>query len=137
MCQLRRVNYLVRHLFNMLWTLHIPIKTFGSLLDVDTFCVINLDEYRKLRLCGAPQAIPSMCVLVIKMDEHGQPDRAKSCIVVLGNLEERSWGKHERAAPVLKYSSLRLMVSAAIERRRKLKQADYKKCILQFKSTGR
>ncbi len=67
-----------------------------------------------------------MCVLVIKLDEHGQPDRAKSRIVVLGNQEGRSWGKHERAAPVLKYSSLRLMASAAVERHRKLKQADYK-----------
>ncbi len=67
-----------------------------------------------------------MCVLVIKTDEHGQPDCAKSRIVVLGNLEGRTWGKHECAAPVLKYSSLRLMVSAAIARHRKLKQADYK-----------
>jgi hypothetical protein len=97
-----------------------------SLLDVDTFQVISLDEYRRLRQEGAPQAIPSMCVLVIKTDETGQPDRAKSRIVVLGNLECRTWGKHERAAPVMKYSSLRLMVSAAVERRRKLKQADYK-----------
>ena len=97
-----------------------------SLLDVNTFKVISLDEYRRLRQSGAPQAIPSMCVLVIKTDEHGLPDRAKSRIVVLGNLEDRCWGKHERAAPVLKYSSLRLMVSGAIERRRKLKQADYK-----------
>ena len=39
-----------------------------------------------------------MCVLVIKTDEHGQPDRAKSRIVLLGNLEAHAWGKHERAA---------------------------------------
>ena len=37
--------------------------------DVDTFKVISLDEYRGLRQKGAPQAIPSMCVLVIKTDE--------------------------------------------------------------------
>ena len=67
-----------------------------------------------------------MCVLVIKTDENGHPDRAKSRIVVLGNLEARTWDKHERAAPVLKYSSLRLLVSSAVERKRKLKQADYK-----------
>ena len=97
-----------------------------SLLDIDTFKVILLEEYRHLQKDGAPQAIPSICVLVIKTDENGQPDRAKSHIVVLGNLENRTWGKHKRAAPVMKYSSLRLMVSAAIERRRKLKQADYK-----------
>jgi hypothetical protein len=98
----------------------------SSLIDVDTFNVITLDQYRRLRELGAPQAIPSMYVLVIKTDENGRPDRAKSRIVVLGNLEARTWGKHERAAPVLKYSSLRLMVSSAVERRRKLKQADYK-----------
>jgi hypothetical protein len=97
-----------------------------SLLDVETYEVITLEQYRRLRSEGAPKAIPSMCVLVIKLDENGQPDRAKSRIVVLGNQEGRSWGKHERAAPVLKYSSLRLIVSAAIERQRKLKQADYK-----------
>jgi len=97
-----------------------------SLKDVETYEVITLEQYRQLRKEGAPRAIPSLCVLVIKTDEHGQPDRAKSRIVVLGNLENRSWGKHERAAPVLKYSSLRLMVSAAIQHRRKLKQADYK-----------
>lgn len=67
-----------------------------------------------------------MCVLFIKSDESGQPDHAKSCIVVLGNLEHRQWGKHEQAAPVLKYSSLRLMVSSAVERHHKLKQADFK-----------
>lgn len=98
----------------------------GSLKEVNTFTVITLEQYRQLRKEGAPRAIPSMCVLVVKMDGHGQPDRAKSRIVVLGNLEGRSWGKHERAAPVLKYSSLRLMVSAAVQRCRKLKQADYK-----------
>ncbi len=95
-------------------------------MDVDTYRVITLDEYRALRQNDAPQAIPTMCVLVIKNDETGKPDRAKSRIVVLGNLEHRLWNKHERAAPVLKYSSLRLMVSAAIECHRKLKQADYK-----------
>lgn len=55
-----------------------------------------------------------MCVLVIKTNESGKPDRAKSCIVVLRNLEQRSWDKHDKAAPVVKYSSLRLMVSAAV-----------------------
>jgi hypothetical protein len=96
------------------------------LLDVDTYNVITLDQYRRLRELGAPQAIPSMCVLVIKTDKNGQPSRAKSRIVVLGNLEARTWDKHERAAPVLKYSSLRLLVSSAVERKHKLKQANYK-----------
>ncbi len=102
------------------------VEEKSSLIDVDTFNVITLDQYRRLRELGAPQAIPSMCVLVIKTNEQGLPDRVKSRIVVLGNLEARTWGKHKRSAPVLKYSSLRLLVSSAVERRRKLKQADYK-----------
>lgn len=97
-----------------------------SLQDETTYIVITVEEYRRLRQQGAPQAIPSMCVLVVKMDENGNADRAKSRIVVLGNLEARTWGKHERAAPVMKYSSLRLMVSSAVQHHRKLKQADYK-----------
>ena len=96
------------------------------LMDVDTYQVITLDEYHALWQNGAPQAIPSMCVLVIKNNETGKPDRAKSRIVVLGNLEHQLWGKHERAAPVLKYSSLCLMVLAAVKCRQQLKQADYK-----------
>ena len=67
-----------------------------------------------------------MCVLVVKMDEHGKPDRSKSRIVVLGNLEARTWGKHEPAASVMKYPSLCMMVSGAVEQHCKLKQADYK-----------
>lgn len=94
-----------------------------SLFDVDTSKVIMLDTYQCLCHDGGN---PSMCILVIKTDEHGQPDCAKSCIVVLGNLESCTWGKHESAAPVKKYSSLHLMMSAAVERRCKLKQADYK-----------
>ena len=79
-----------------------------SLQAVNTYEVITLEQYRELRRQGAPQAIPSMCVLVIKLDENGQPDRAKSRIVVLGNQEDRLWEKHDRAAPVLKYSSLQI-----------------------------
>lgn len=75
---------------------------------------------------GAPQAIPSMCIHVIKPDENSAPEQTKSQIVVLGNLEHRTWGKHQCAAPVLKYSFIQLMVSAAIECQRKLKLADYK-----------
>ncbi len=53
----------------------------SSLIDVDTFNVITLDQYCRLRELGAPQAIPSMCILVIKTDENGRPDPAKSRIV--------------------------------------------------------
>ena len=67
-----------------------------------------------------------MCVLVIKHDKNGKPDRAKSRIVVLGNYEERVYSKSDRYAPVLKYSSLRLLTSKAVGDRRVLQQADCK-----------
>ena len=50
----------------------------------------------------------------------------KSHIVFLGNFEDPTWDKHEQAALVLKFSSLCLMGSAAIEHQCKLKQVDYK-----------
>ncbi|EJK68971.1 hypothetical protein THAOC_09816 [Thalassiosira oceanica] len=73
-----------------------------------------------------------MCVQTIKTDENGAPDRAKSRIVVLGNLEDRLWEKSDRYAPVLQYSSLRLLTSMAVEKRRKLlHQGDFKNAFVQ------
>ena len=97
-----------------------------GLQNVDTFIKINLEEYRQLRKEGAPKAIPTMCVLTTKKDKDFNPERAKSRIVALGNLEDREWAKHERYAPVLQYSSLRLMASLAIQRKRVLQQGDVK-----------
>jgi hypothetical protein len=53
-------------------------------------------------------------MLVIKHDKDGNPVRAKSRIVVLGNHEGRVYEKSQRYAPVLKYSSLCLLVAKAI-----------------------
>ena len=74
-----------------------------GLIANDTYVVISLQEYRRLRRLpkGVPKAIPSMCVMTIKRDEHLAPDRAKSCIFVLGNLKNRVWQKSEKYAPVL------------------------------------
>ena len=96
-----------------------------ALKGANTFTVIDLAHYRELRKAGAPRAIPTMCVLVIKPNEKFEPDRAKSRVVVLGNLDDRPWCKHERAAPVMKYSSFRLTVSSAIAVKRRLKQGDF------------
>ncbi len=59
------------------------------------------------------------------------PLRAKSCIVVLGNHEDRVWTKPEKYAPVLSPDSMRLMVSMATERRCILKQGNYKNAFCQ------
>ena len=88
-----------------------------GLRDCNTYKEITLQEYERLRRLpkSVPKAIPTMCVLTIKRDENMAPDRAKSRIVVLGNLEGRVWEKSEKYAPVLMYSSLRLLTSMATE----------------------
>ena len=67
-----------------------------------------------------------MLVMTIKRNENMAPVRAKSRIVVLGNLEGCLWEKSEKYAPVLQYLSLRLLTSMATESCRALKQGDCK-----------
>jgi hypothetical protein len=99
--------------------------------SLGTFKRITLGEYQALREKGAPKAIPTMCVLTIKKDENLMPLRAKSRIVVLGNRENREWSKSDRFAPVLRFDSLRYLVSLATQRRRGLKQGDCKNAFFQ------
>ena len=54
-----------------------------------------------------------MCVLVVKNDKDGKPLCAKSRIVVLEKFEDLLYQKSHRYAPVLKYSSLRLLTAKA------------------------
>jgi hypothetical protein len=72
-----------------------------------------------------------MCILTIKKDEMMNPLRAKFCIVVLGNHEDRVWTKPEKYAPVLHPDSMRLMVSMATKRHTVLKQGDCKNAFCQ------
>jgi hypothetical protein len=66
-----------------------------------------------------------------KPDKDGKPHRAKSRIVVLGNHEDRYWSKSQRYAPVLKYTSLRLLASKAVECKRILQRGDCKNAFCQ------
>ena len=86
----------------------------------DTYDVLTPEQYRAYRAKGAPRAIPTMCVLIIKPDEMLLPHRTKSCIVVLGNHEDRIWSKSEKYAPVLCPDTLRLITSMAIQQRQTL-----------------
>ena len=72
------------------------------------------------------RAIPTVNLFTIKQDMEGNPVRAKSRIVVLGNLERRIWSREDRYAPVLSGSASRLLLSMAIEDGRRLKQGDCK-----------
>ena len=67
-----------------------------------------------------------MCVLVVKHGKHGNPEGAKSRNFVLRNFEERLYSKSDCYAPVLKYSSLRLLTAKAVGDKRVLQQADCK-----------
>lgn len=64
------------HLGRTIWLESYAKEKKTSLLHIDTFKAITLDQYQRLHELGAPQATPSMCVLVIKTYEKGQPDRA-------------------------------------------------------------
>ena len=67
-----------------------------------------------------------MCILVIKPDKDGNPNQTKSRIIVLGNFEDHYYSKSQRYVPVLKYSSLCLLSSKAVEAQRILQQGDCK-----------
>ena len=103
----------------------------NSIESMGTFERLTLQQYRALVEKGAPKAIPSMCVLTVKKDENLLPLRAKSRIVVLGNLEDRFWSKSQSFAPVLRQDSLRFLTSLAVEKRRRLKSGDCKNAFCQ------
>ena len=71
--------------------------------DNDTYKVISVKEYKEKY--SSVQVIPSMVVQVVKPDEDGNPDGAKSRIVALGNHEETEWTKADTFAPVLRDES--------------------------------
>ena len=94
---------------------------------MDVFERINKKQYLALCRSGKiPKALPSMCVLVIKHDKDGTPNHAKSRILVLGNFEDKLYEKSQWYAPVLKYSSHRLLTSKCVGDKRVLQQGDCK-----------
>ncbi len=86
----------------------------------------TLGEYRAFHKKGAPCTIPTRCVLTIKKDENLLPLSAKSCIIVLGNHEDRVWSKNDCFAPVHCGDSLCFLVSLAMEKRHHLRPGDCK-----------
>ena len=67
-----------------------------------------------------------MYVLIFKHDKDGKANLIKSRIVVLGNFEDKLFEKSQRYAPVLKYSSLRLLTTKCVVDKRILQQGDCK-----------
>jgi hypothetical protein len=90
----------ISHPDRELW-LQIYYKEKGGIESLGTFKRLTLGEYRALQEKGAPKAIPTMCVLTIKKDEHLMPLCAKSRIVVLGNRECHDWSESNQFTLVL------------------------------------
>lgn len=99
-------------------------KEYDGLSGLDTFVEINEDKYQQLikKHWKEAEAIPTMSIFTVKKDKEGKPVRAKSRIVVLGNLEKKIMGKSEKYAPVINSATCRLLVSMAVENGRVLKQ---------------
>ena len=102
-----------------------------GLLSQFTYDVINEAEYQRLRDRYGIKAIPTMCILTVKPDSNGQPLRAKSRTVVLGNHEDRYWEKSDLYAPVISKQSVRVMVARAVATGRTAKQCDAKNAFCQ------
>jgi hypothetical protein len=110
---------------------HIWLQSYEEekegLEKLDVFERITKKQYLQLKCTGRiGKALPSMCALVVKPDKEGNPLRAKSREVVLGNFEDCYYTKSQHYMPVLKYSSLHLLCSKAIGDKRILQQGDCK-----------
>jgi hypothetical protein len=107
-------------------------EEYDGLAGLDTFEEISKEAYQALiaKHGEAARAKPTMNLFTVKKDKDGNPVRAKSRIVVLGNLEHRVWEKSDRYAPV-NAASNRLLVLMAVENGRILKQGDCKNAFCQ------
>ena len=56
-----------------------------------------------------------MNLLSIKHDMDEAPNKAKTRIVVPGNLERRIWSREDRYTPVLSSTATRLLTSIVID----------------------
>ncbi|MGL5814547.1 MAG: reverse transcriptase domain-containing protein, partial [Aeromonas sp.] len=93
---------------------------------MDTYEVILEAEYQRLKAKHNITAIPTMCIHTVKTDGAGNPVRAKSRTVVMGNAEERYWTKNDLFAPVLMKHTIRTLTGLAVSKGRRVKQCDAK-----------
>ena len=89
-------------------------EEYNGLVTLDTWEEISEEEATQLQKHKNAKILPTMTVSVIKKDKHGNPIRAKYCIVALGNLDPFSWEKHDCFAPVLSQHDLRLLINHAV-----------------------
>jgi len=100
---------------------------------LDTLLEISNEEYKRpvAKHGDKCTAIPTRNIFTVKKDKEGNPVRAKSRIVVLGNLERHIWDKSVTYAPVLPSASNRQLVSMAVHDGRIMKQGDCKNTFYQ------
>ena len=89
-----------------------------------TWDYISEDEYQTLK-SEIGTAIPTMVVSKIKYDQHGNPDRAKYRIVVLGSLDPTNWSAADCFAPVLSALENRLLTCIAAQMKVIPKSGDF------------
>jgi len=100
-------------------------EEYDGLMANDTFDIISEEEYQHLKHAHGVRAIPSMCTFLVK-HTNGVPTRAKSRIVVLGNLEQQSWTKADCFSLVISIPMIRFLTALAVQHGWTLKQADCK-----------
>ncbi len=100
-------------------------EEYNGLSTNETFDLMSEDKYFRLCKQHGIKAIPSMCIFTVKRT-NGVPVRAKSRIVVLGNLDPRPWTKSECFSPVVSLPMIRLLTALAVHNKRTLKQGDCK-----------
>jgi hypothetical protein len=76
-------------------------EEYNGLVDHNTSDVISEQEYHAIHDQTGCSAIPSMNIFTIKPDSDGNPKRAKSRIVVLGNKDPVDWMTADCYVPVV------------------------------------
>ena len=66
-------------------------EEYNGLKSLQTWEVITEDQYRYLKKTSNAHLLPTMTILLIKKDGHGNPTQAKYRIVVLGNFDPHGW----------------------------------------------
>mmetsp|Transcript_3382 Transcript_3382/g.5163 ORF Transcript_3382/g.5163 Transcript_3382/m.5163 type:complete len:553 (-) Transcript_3382:330-1988(-) len=72
-----------------------------------------------------------MAISKIKHDNQGNPDRAKYCIVALGNLDPHQWNSSDCFAPVLSSLELGILMAIATQLRCLPKSGDVSQAFVQ------
>jgi hypothetical protein len=94
-------------------------EEYDGFMSNHTFDIISEEEYQRLKRAHGVCAIPSMCTFVVK-HTNMLPTGGLSHIVVLGNLEQRSWTKADCFSPVISIPMIHFLTALAVQNARTL-----------------